>query len=264
MSIGRLGAAQPWRHRDGAGALHQGRPGRRRRVRHRRRPVKITATTTAKVPNTAPTAASSGTDLNGQAARVAARAIKRPARRSSPRRVRQCRPDEVVVPRRPGVSATSAAGFGELARKAVDVARRVCPSTGFYKTPKIFWDRTNKTRPAVLLFRLWRRLLGGDDRHHDGRDAGSTASTSSMMSASSLNPAIDIGQIEGGFVQGMGWLTTEELVFDAAGRLTTHAPSTYKIPDRRRRPGGFPRRPLRERATARIRSTAPRRSASRR
>ena len=60
----------------------------------------------------------------------------------------------------------------------------------------------------------------------------------------SLNPAIDIGQIEGGFVQGMGWLTTEELVWDSAGRLMTHAPSTYKIPDGLRRARGFPRRAL--------------------
>ena len=50
------------------------------------------------------------------------------------------------------------------------------------------------------------------------------------MSAARSNPAIDIGQIEGGFVQGMGWLTTEELVFDDEGRLLTHAPATYKIP----------------------------------
>ena len=81
----------------------------------------------------------------------------------------------------------------------------------------------------------------------------------------SLNPAIDIGQIEGGFVQGMGWLTTEELVWDSAGRLRTHAPSTYKIPTVIGRAGGFPRRAVRVRAaTARTRSTAPRRSANRR
>ena len=80
----------------------------------------------------------------------------------------------------------------------------------------------------------------------------------------SLNPAIDIGQIEGGFVQGMGWLTTEELVFDADGRLLTHAPSTYKIPLRVRRAGRFPRRRCGTAPTARTRSTAPRRSASRR
>ena len=80
----------------------------------------------------------------------------------------------------------------------------------------------------------------------------------------SLNPAIDRGQIEGGFVQGMGWLTTEELVWDAKGRLRTHAPSTYKIPTAARRARGLPRGAPRRAATAKPPSTAPRRWASRR
>ena len=81
----------------------------------------------------------------------------------------------------------------------------------------------------------------------------------------SLNPAIDLGQIEGGFVQGMGWLTTEELVFDDDGRLLTHAPSTYKIPTASRRAGGFSTsRCVRRREPRGRRSTAPRPWASRR
>ena len=80
----------------------------------------------------------------------------------------------------------------------------------------------------------------------------------------SLNPAIDLGQIEGGFIQGMGWLTTEELVFDDRGRLRTHAPSTYKIPTAGDRPDAFTSRCGARPRTGRRRSTAPRPWASRR
>ncbi|HCM07771.1 MAG TPA: xanthine dehydrogenase molybdopterin binding subunit, partial [Alphaproteobacteria bacterium] len=102
-------------------------------------------------------------------------------------------------------------------------------STGFYATPKIHWDKDRgQGRPffyyaygaavsevAIDMLTGENRILRTDIIHDAGR---------------SLNPAIDIGQIEGGFVQGAGWLTTEELVWDDAGRLRTHAPSTYKIP----------------------------------
>ena len=102
-------------------------------------------------------------------------------------------------------------------------------STGFYATQKIHWDRpAARGRPfyyfaygaavsevAIDTLTGENRILRADLLHDVGR---------------SLNPAIDLGQIEGGFVQGAGWLTTEELVWDSAGRLTTHAPSTYKIP----------------------------------
>jgi xanthine dehydrogenase large subunit len=118
--------------------------------------------------------------------------------------------------------------FGELAKKAY-AARIHLSATGFYKTPNLNWDRENgKGRPflyyaygaacseAVVDITTGEMKVDRIDVLHDvGR---------------SLNPAIDIGQIEGGFVQGMGWLTTEELVYDADGRLLTHAPSTYKIP----------------------------------
>jgi xanthine dehydrogenase large subunit len=80
----------------------------------------------------------------------------------------------------------------------------------------------------------------------------------------SLNPAIDLGQIEGGFIQGMGWLTTEELVYDARGRLLSHAPSTYKIPTASDRPSRMDIRIWEAAAMSRRRSTARRRSASRR
>jgi xanthine dehydrogenase large subunit len=118
--------------------------------------------------------------------------------------------------------------LAELAEEAWK-ARVSLSSTGFYKTPKIEWDREKATgRPffyfaygaacsEVLLDTMTgeMRVSRVDILHDVGR---------------SLNPAVDIGQIEGGFVQGMGWLTTEELMWDSAGRLRTHAPSTYKIP----------------------------------
>jgi xanthine dehydrogenase large subunit len=118
--------------------------------------------------------------------------------------------------------------FSGLAKRCVN-GRVQLSEAGFYKTPKITWDRARATgRPfyyfaygaacsEVIIDTLTgeNRLLRVDILHDVGR---------------SLNPALDIGQIEGGFVQGMGWLTTEELIFDGEGRLLTHAPSTYKIP----------------------------------
>ena len=189
--------------------------------------VRISAATTEKVPNTAPTAASAGSDLNGMAARIAARAIKdrliefAAEAYETPREQIAFRDDQVFIGNR-------SIPFGELARKAV-MARISLSSTGFYKTPKVTWDRDTATgRPffyyvygaacsEVIIDTLTgeNRVTRVDILHDVGH---------------SLNPAIDLGQIEGGFVQGMGWLTTEELVFSADGRLLTHAPATYKIP----------------------------------
>jgi xanthine dehydrogenase large subunit len=189
--------------------------------------VRITATTTAKVPNTAPTAASSGTDLNGMAARIAAGAIRRRMAAHAaelfgvPEDEVAFRDDRVFV-------GNESLSFTELAKKCV-LARVQLSEAGFYKTPKITWDRAKGTGRPFLYFAYGAacsevivdtltgeyRVTRVDILHDVGK---------------SLNPAIDIGQIEGGFVQGMGWLTTEELVFDADGRLRTHAPSTYKIP----------------------------------
>lgn len=189
--------------------------------------VRISPTTTAQVPNTAPTAASSGSDLNGMAARAAVRAIK--ARMAALAAELWGVPEAEVVFRDDRVFAgNESLGFGELARKAIQ-ARIQLSEAGFYRTPRITWDRATATGRPFFYFAYGAACsevvldtLTGENRvtrvdilHDCGR---------------SLNPAIDIGQIEGGFVQGMGWLTTEELVFDEEGRLRTHAPSTYKIP----------------------------------
>jgi xanthine dehydrogenase large subunit len=117
-------------------------------------------------------------------------------------------------------------------------ARVSLSATGFYSTPKIVWDRIRGTGRPFLYFAYGaavtevvidtltgeNRILRTDILHDSG---------------TSLNPAIDIGQIEGAYVQGAGWLTTEELVWDGTGRLTTHAPATYKIPACSDRPPVF-------------------------
>lgn len=170
--------------------------------------VQITATSTAQVPNTSPTAASSGTDVNGEAARAACRVLKE-----------RLAPFRAKFPK---------ASFAQLAREAF-LARVPLSATGYWRTPEIHFDRASFTGEPFYYFAYgaavsevvvdtltgeW-RLLRADLLHDVGR---------------SLNPAIDQGQVEGGFIQGMGWLTMEELVWDAKGALATHAPSTYKIP----------------------------------
>lgn len=189
--------------------------------------VRITATNTAKVPNASPTAASSGTDLNGMAARLAAGAIK--TRMAGVAAALWDLPVEDISFREGMVfGGNDSISFRDLARRCRE-ARVQLSEAGFYKTPHLDWNRAQKTGRPFLYFAYGAacsevaldtltgetKVLRTDILHDVGR---------------SLNPAIDIGQIEGGFVQGMGWLTSEELVFDAKGKLLTHAPSTYKIP----------------------------------
>ena len=189
--------------------------------------VRITATRTDKVPNTAPTAASSGSDLNGMAAQRAARTIRRRLAGLAAR-LHQVREADVVF--RDGMVRVGAETipFERLTQLAF-TERVSLSSTGYYATPKITWDRDTASGRPFLYFaggatcsEVTVDIETGEmrvDRVDILHDAGR-----------SLNPAIDMGQIEGGFVQGMGWLTTEELVFADDGRLLTHAPSTYKIP----------------------------------
>ena len=189
--------------------------------------VRVTATTTGKVPNTAPTAASSGSDLNGMAAGRAAAAIRGRLAEVAASAF-GCAAGEILLSGGRVIAPTGETTFGDIARRA-HLARVQLSATGFYATPEIHWDRVTATgRPffyyaqgaacsEVVVDTLTgeMRVTRVDILHDVGQ---------------SLNPAIDRGQIEGGFVQGMGWLTTEELVWDAAGRLRTHSPSTYKIP----------------------------------
>lgn len=198
--------------------------------------VRITATDTAKVPNTSATAASSGADLNGMAAKAACDTIRdRMAEQLA--KLHQTTPDRVTFE-----EGMIRVGERELTWdagvEACYLARVSLTSTGYYATPDLEWDRLRgQGRPffyfaygaavtEVVIDTLTgeNRILRADILHDCG---------------ASLNPALDIGQIEGGYVQGAGWLTTEELVWDAKGRLRTHAPSTYKIPAVSDRPAVF-------------------------
>ncbi|QIE44906.1 molybdopterin-dependent oxidoreductase [Pseudohalocynthiibacter aestuariivivens] len=191
------------------------------------RSVRITATDTGKVPNTSATAASSGSDLNGMAVKAACDTI-RERMAGFLADYYQAAKDSVQFEGGEVHLGTECLSFAAAAQLTYE-HRISLSSTGFYATPKLAWDRIKGTgRPffyfaygaaltEVVLDTLTgeNRILRADIVH----DAGA-----------SLNAALDIGQIEGGYVQGAGWLTTEELVWDDAGRLRTHAPSTYKIP----------------------------------
>ncbi|GAB4512474.1 MAG: xanthine dehydrogenase molybdopterin binding subunit [Roseibium sp.] len=189
--------------------------------------VRITATNTSKVPNTGPTAASSGTDLNAMAARIAAREIK-------DRLIaflceqHQCGPEVIHFGDNKVLVGEQSFTLAEVARLA-HMARIQMSHAGFYATPGITWDRDSATGRPFYYF-----AFGGAcaEVTIDTMTGEMTVDRVDILHdvGHSLNPAIDLGQIEGGFVQGMGWLTTEELVWDEHGRLRTHAPSTYKIP----------------------------------
>jgi xanthine dehydrogenase large subunit len=198
--------------------------------------VKITATTTAKVPNTSATAASSGTDLNGMAAQNAARQIRQRLVDFAAEKFSVPVDQIVFLPNRVRVG-NQEIPFTDLVKQAY-MARIQLSAAGFYKTPKIHWNRDKgEGRPfyyfayGAACSEVTIDTLTGeymvertDILHETGR---------------SLNRAIDLGQVEGAFIQGMGWLTTEELWWDDKGRLRTHAPSTYKIPLASDRPKVF-------------------------
>ncbi len=198
--------------------------------------VKITATDTGKVPNTSATAASSGSDLNGMAVQAACDTIRE---RLATFVAERAQTDPATVRFDDGHVRVGgeALAFEEVVKDAY-MARISLSAAGFYKTPKVEWDRIKgQGRPffyfaygvaatEVVIDTLTgeNRILRADILHDCG---------------ASLNPALDIGQIEGGYVQGAGWLTTEELVWDGNGQLQTHAPSTYKIPACSDRPDVF-------------------------
>lgn len=189
--------------------------------------VRATAAQTDKVANTSATAASTGADLNGKAAEDAARQIKNRLIEFLTQKYR-ISAAEIVFSMGQVHLGNQSKPFSEIITEAYH-ARIQLWSDGFYATPKIHWDKENmKGHPfyyfaygaavsEVVIDTLtgeW-KLLRGDLLH----DAGN-----------SINPAVDIGQIEGAYIQGMGWLTTEELWWNDDGKLMTHAPSSYKIP----------------------------------
>ncbi|MWD28315.1 xanthine dehydrogenase molybdopterin binding subunit [Aquicoccus sp. SCR17] len=198
--------------------------------------VKITKTTTEKVPNTSATAASSGSDLNGMAAKDACDQLIARLRAFAVEKYGIAPEDFRLYANRVHLGDT-VVEWDAFIREAY-MARVQLSAAGFYKTPKIHWDReSGKGRPfyyfayGAALSEVSVDTLTGEyrvDRTDILHDVGR-----------SLNPAIDKGQVEGAFIQGMGWLTTEELWWDDKGRLRTHAPSTYKIPLASDRPRVF-------------------------
>jgi xanthine dehydrogenase large subunit len=189
--------------------------------------VLATASDTSKIPNASPTAASAGTDLNARAAQYAARTV-RDNLTGLVAGLDRCGTGEVRFEAGLVITPQSRRPFTEVVKLA-HANRIQLWSDGFYRTPKIHYDKASMTgRPfyyfaygaactevAIDMLTGESRVLKVDILHDVG---------------CSINPAIDIGQIEGGFVQGMGWLTTEQLVWNGKGSLATHAPSTYKIP----------------------------------
>ncbi len=189
--------------------------------------IRITASDTSKVPNASPTAASSGSDMNGKAAQAAALEIKRRLTEFAVKHF-DAAPETIGFRANRVHAGERSISFNELVKLAY-FARVSLSATGFYRTPKISYDR--KTWSGMPFFYFCygaavsevvidtltgeNRLLRVDILHDVGR---------------SLNPAVDMGQIEGGFIQGVGWLTMEELWWNDKGKLMTHAPSTYKIP----------------------------------
>jgi xanthine dehydrogenase large subunit len=189
--------------------------------------IQITATNTDKVPNTSPTAASSGADLNGKAAQNAAEILKQ---RLVEFAARHYKVSEDQVEFRNGHVRVGEVvmTFGSLAQQAW-MGQVSLSSTGYYKTPKIYYDRSQARGHPFYYFAFGAacvevlvdtltgeyKMLRTDILHDVG---------------ASLNPAIDMGQVEGGFIQGMGWLTMEELVWNNKGKLMTNGPASYKIP----------------------------------
>ncbi len=198
--------------------------------------IKVTATTTGKVPNTSATAASSGSDLNGMAARAAARTIKDRLVAFAAEKYGMANGDIEFRHNRVRIGADEVS-FADLVKEAW-FGRVSLSATGYYATPKIRFDRAKAAGRPFYYFAYGAAVsevivdtLTGEHkvtRVDILHDVGS-----------SLNPAVDLGQIEGGFIQGVGWLTSEELWWDETGRLGTHAPSTYKIPACSDRPADF-------------------------
>ena len=203
--------------------------------------VRASATDTSKVANTSATAASTGSDLNGKAAQDAARKIRR---RLMPlaARLLGCEEDALVFDSGEvwghGPEGARSIGFKDLVAKAY-LERLQLWSDGFYATPGLHWDRAKLQGHPFYYYAFGAavadvlvdtltgetRVLRADVLHDVGQ---------------SLNPALDIGQVEGAFVQGQGWLTSEELVWHPrSGLLLTHAPSTYKIPTANDMPRDF-------------------------
>jgi xanthine dehydrogenase large subunit len=189
--------------------------------------IEITATNTDKVPNTSPTAASSGTDLNGNAAQNEALTIKQRLVEFAAKHF-NVEESQVEFNNSHVRAGENYMAFEEIIQLAY-FNQVSLSSTGFYKTPKIYYDRDSASgRP----FYYYAYGLACCEVLVDTYTGEYKFLRTDLLQdvGESLNPAIDIGQVEGAFVQGMGWLTTEELVWNDKGRLMTSGPASYKVP----------------------------------
>jgi len=198
--------------------------------------IKITATNTSKVPNTSATAASSGADMNGMAAQAAARTIKDRLIAFAAEKYGVAAEEVTFLPNAVRIGSEEVS-FPALVKQAY-LGRVQLSSTGFYRTPKIHFDPETFTGRPFFYFAYGVAAAEVKVDTLTGENRVTRVDILHDVGAS-LNPAIDLGQVEGGFIQGMGWLTTEELWFGDDGRLMTHAPSTYKIPAIADRPEEF-------------------------
>lgn len=208
--------------------------------------VRVNATNTSKVPNTSPTAASSGTDLNGAAVRNAIETLKsriaecvaaifnekNPTAQTSKDDIRFER-DMIFDQKHPERTIGFAEAMPQLVLRRVSLS-----STGYFRTPGISWDRT---RGVGTPFRYYAFGMAVTEVLVDTLTGAVTLLRADILhdAGDSINPAVDIGQIEGGYVQGVGWCTTEEIKWDGSGNLLTHSPDTYKIPTARDIPSDF-------------------------
>ena len=198
--------------------------------------IHITSTNTAEVPNTSATAASSGSDLNGMAAWDAASKIKnRMINHVS--QLFQKHKSEIAFENGRIIAGNKSLLFSELAHSCWE-NRISLSSTGFYKTPKIHWDQ-GKLKGHPYFYFTWGASVS--EALIDVNTGESRILQADIIQdcGNSLNENIDIGQIEGGFIQGLGWLTCEELHFSKDGKLLTTGPSTYKLPGSRDAPPKF-------------------------
>jgi xanthine dehydrogenase molybdopterin-binding subunit B len=199
--------------------------------------VKVNATNTSKVPNTSPTAASSGTDLNGMAVKIAVDKLKARLAKVAVKKLAELQQglnfvEEDIVFEKNAVFSSKYSdlkiGFQQIVNAAW-LERESLSATGFYSTPGVHFDRTEGKGQPFFYFAFGMAVTEVEidvltGQHHVLRadilhDAGE-----------SLNRSIDIGQVEGAYVQGLGWVTSEEMKYDTKGNLLNHSPDTYKIP----------------------------------
>ena len=198
--------------------------------------IHITSTNTAEVPNTSATAASSGSDLNGMAAWNASKVIKNRMTDHAAKLFKKNKKDIVFSDGRV-ICGNKTLSFSELAFSCWE-NRISLSSTGYYKTPKIFWDQ-DKLKGHPYFYFTWGAAVSEALLDINTGENRILRADIVQDCGKSLNESIDVGQIEGGFVQGLGWLTCEELYFSQEGKLLTTGPSTYKLPGSRDIPKVF-------------------------